>query len=336
MATKGAAKNASVSFQDRLSRLTHHQACQLLGEGGEKLLKVGSRKWEIDPEQDVYVGGDLFRVRVFDGDVPGGKAVVVLTAMSGRKSQLHLVCDQCQTPCEHAGAALGLLLHEKSQLGLAAPPDETVPFELLTADELLERALDERRQRAATEKMSLRSLNPDTPWCDYILTSQRSGKTYRVALYGDDPGQSYCSCPDFRTNRLGTCKHILHTLEKVRRRFKPAALKAPYRQRQIALYVAYGEPLGLRFNLPDDADAGVRRIVGKAVDQTLTDAAEAMRRIRKLQQAGQEVLVYPDAETWIERQLTQAKLFAFAAEIRKSPETHPLRRELLKVPLLPY
>lgn len=44
------------------------------------------------------------------------------------------------------GAALNLLLREKTFLGLAEPPDETVPFELLTRDELTRRALDERRE----------------------------------------------------------------------------------------------------------------------------------------------------------------------------------------------
>ena len=43
--------------------------------------------------------------------------------------------------------------------------------------------------------------------------------TYRVALRGWERGESYCSCPDFRKNTLGTCKHILHVLEKVPRSF---------------------------------------------------------------------------------------------------------------------
>ena len=84
--------------------------------------------------------------------MPDGKAVVVITMMSGRLQQLHLRCDQCDVPCEHAGAALGLLLAEKSMLGLAAPPDESVPLELLTREELLHRALDERKQRAGPRR----------------------------------------------------------------------------------------------------------------------------------------------------------------------------------------
>src|SRR5690606_39171683 len=107
-----------------------------------------------------YLGGDLFRVRIDDARLPAGKAVVVLTQIAGKKQALHLECDQCETPCAHMGAALNLLLDEKVIFGLAAPPDESVPLELLTEDELVARALAERKQRAAEEKMTLRSADP--------------------------------------------------------------------------------------------------------------------------------------------------------------------------------
>ena len=63
------------------------------------------------------------------------------------------------------------------------------------------------------------SQDPKEPWTDYVVTSQLSGKTYRVALRGEQRGESYCSCPDFRVNTLGTCKHILYALQRVKSRF---------------------------------------------------------------------------------------------------------------------
>ena len=51
-----------------------------------------------------------------------------------------------------------------------------------------------------------------------------------MALRGLERGESYCSCPDFRTNTLGTCKHVLHVLAKVKRRFDPRRLKRAYRR----------------------------------------------------------------------------------------------------------
>ncbi|MEX0702081.1 MAG: DEAD/DEAH box helicase [Planctomycetales bacterium] len=334
-ATK-ASRRKQVSFRDRLSRLTFHQACQLLGDDGPMLLRQGGREWELDPDEDAYLGDDLYRVRIKDGRLPAGKAIVLLTQISGKKQALHLQCDQCETPCAHAGAALGLLLEEKLIFGLSAPPDESVPLELLTEEELIARALAERQQRAAEEKMTLRSTDSTVPWTDYVVTSHSSGKSYRVSLRGDGTNHSYCSCPDFRTNHLGTCKHILHALDKVANRFPKKALAQPYRHTRIELWADYRDPAGLRFNLPDNVDDAIRKLAGPFVEQRLTDPAEAVKLLRRLEKAGHDVLVYPDAEEWIERGLTRAKLAEATAEIRRDPGAHPLRRELLKAELLPY
>lgn len=335
-ATRTRALHRKVSFKDRISRLTYHQACQLLGEEGKTLLAKGDQAFTIDPEENVYLGGDLFRVRVKDGAIRNGYANVLLTQLTTRKRELHITCDECRVPCLHCGAALHLLLDHKLSFGLSAAPDETVPLELLTEKELLERALDERKQRAMTEKMLLRSTDPSAPWTDYILISQHSGKTYRVALQGDGPGQAYCSCPDFRTNHLGTCKHIMHALEKVQKRFNKSQLAKPYQHRQAALWIDYRDPMGLRFNLPENPDEQLDKLAGPFTEKTLTDAADAVKRLKELEKAGIDVLVYPDAEEWIERELTQKQLFEFANEVRRNPKSHPLRKELLKVELLPY
>lgn len=330
------ARRRGVAFTEQLSRLTWHQACKLLGDNGDQLIRKGSRRWSVCPEEDVYLGGDLFRVRVRDDELPGGKAIVVVTRLTGRSRELHLKCDQCDAPCEHAGAALGLLLEEKMYLGLAAPPDESVPLELLREDELHARAIAERKQRAGEEKMTLRTMDPATPWTDYVITSHKSGKSYRVALRGEEPGQSYCSCPDFRTNHLGTCKHILHAIEKVRVRFKKRDLEKPYRRKNVSVRVHYGDPVGLRFNIPAKTDAAIEKYAVPYSDQTLTDPADAIERIRQLERARHDVHIYPDAEEWIERRLTQARLREQTAEILADPAAHPLRRELLKTELLPY
>lgn len=330
------ARSGKLSFQDRLSRFTYHQACKLLGDEGAKLLRAAAGVWTIDAEEDVYLGGDLFRVRLTDAKVPSGYATVVITQLTGRKGELLLRCDQCQTPCRHGAATLDFLLNQKLILGLSAAPDESVPLELLTDEELLARALDERRQRAASEKMKVHSVNPAAPWTDYTVTSLASGRTYRVSLRGEEPGRSYCSCPDFSTNHLGTCKHILHVLDKVRRRFKRAELARRHSVNQVELWFDYGETAGLRFNIPDRADEAVRSICGRYVDAPLTDPATALRCLRRLQRAGSDVLVFPDAESWIEEELTRARLQAATAEIRENPAKHALLKELLKVELLPY
>lgn len=76
-------------------------------------------------------------------------------------------------------------------LGLAAPPDESVPLENLTARELQQRMLADRQKRADEERMTVRSTNTARPWTDYIVTSEATGRTYRVALRGSKNGDAY-------------------------------------------------------------------------------------------------------------------------------------------------
>src|SRR4029079_1324543 len=54
--------SGQLTLRDRLSRLTFEQACKLLGPEGRKLIQRGSQ-WEVNLDEDVYLGGDLFRLK---------------------------------------------------------------------------------------------------------------------------------------------------------------------------------------------------------------------------------------------------------------------------------
>src|SRR5438105_1502024 len=132
-------------------------------------------------------------------------------------------------------------------------------------------ALAERPERARTEKMAVRPADPERPWTDYTVTNRTSGKSYRVALRGLEAGVSYCSCPDFRTNTLGTCKHILHVLKKVKRRVSPRDLNQPYRRKHLAVVLRYADDVTLRVLPPERMDDEVAKVVKPLEDQAIED-----------------------------------------------------------------
>jgi hypothetical protein len=39
-------------FHQRLGQLTHHQACQMLGDRGDELLSRGGSVFDVDPSRD--------------------------------------------------------------------------------------------------------------------------------------------------------------------------------------------------------------------------------------------------------------------------------------------
>jgi superfamily II DNA or RNA helicase len=319
-----------LTLRDRLSRLTFTQACKLLGEEGRKLVQQGG-KWDVKIDEDVYLGDDLFRLKT-DG------AIVTITPMAEAKERLHWNCDSCATPCIHAGAAFSLILEEKTALGLAAAPPEKKrePVESLGEEELIKRAVEDRWERAKAEKMKLQAADTAQPWTDYMVTSTLSGKTYRVALRGSERGQSFCSCPDFRTNTLRTCKHILHVLDKIKRKFPPEARRKPFRPKHFSVHLRYGKELELRLEMPEKLKDDAAELVGAWRDKPIRSHSDLLKKVGKLEALGYEVTIYPDAEELIQQRLYQERIQAKVAEIRLNPHNHPLRKTLLKTPLLPY
>jgi len=327
-------KSKKLTLQDRLSRLTYVSTCQLLGENGKRLLQVGGTFDEIDVDRDVYLGGDLFRLKLKDFDI-ADEVVVTITLMASERNRLHWNCTTCEQTCKHVGAAFSLILEDKYLLGLADAPILDLPIEHLGEEQLVERAIAERAERAKLEKFRLKSADPKKAWTDYVVTSATSGKSYRLALRGEERGESYCSCPDFRTNTLGTCKHILYAMERVKAKF-PANKRRAAVRRHFAVHVHYGELMTLRLVPPSKLEPDAEKIAKPLLDRDIDDVHDLVRRIGKLEQQGYRVTVYPDAEELIQQRLFMDRMTTLTEEIRRDPTAHPLRKNLLKAELLPY
>lgn len=93
--------------------------------------------------------------------------------------------------------------------GLAIPPKPRVAHESLNEKELVAKALAERGERTKIEKMAVRTADGTRPWTDYTVTNRTSGKSYRVALRGLEPGVSYCSSlfPSYLRGDLAAVSH---------------------------------------------------------------------------------------------------------------------------------
>jgi hypothetical protein len=317
-----------IKLKDKLSHLTYRQACKLLGPEGPQLIRAGG-KYEIDITEQVVLGNDLFRLSLHD-------AVVTISLRPERNQRLHFDCSACPTACAHVGAAFSLILEEKLALGLSAPPPERIPVESLSDKELVEQAIADRVERARSEKMELISIDSNKLWTDYTITNSSSGKTYRVALRGWERGDSYCSCPDFRKNTLGTCKHILHALEKVKKRFNKTVKNTPYEVKDICIHIQYGEELELRVLVPKDLDTETMELLRPVTNKSIKDVRDLLVRIKKIENLGHGITIYPDAEEYMNKRLYLERIKSKVNEIRKDPENHPLRKTLLNVELLPY
>ncbi len=321
--------NTMIGLRDRLAHLNYRQACKLIGPMGARLIREGG-KMKINPNSQVDFGLDTLTLKL-----NGLRAHISLD--DRKPGHLSFACSQCQGVCEHVGAVFSLVLEEKLFLGLAAAPEKKSSVEAATLSEreLIENALELRLEKVRKEKMRIVPSEPEKLWTDYVVTNPASGKTYRVALRGEQSGESYCGCPDFRINTLGTCKHILGVLAKMRKRI-PANQWKPFVHRKISVCLSYGEKMELRLNLPEKTVERVRVLLAPLAKSPIKDVTNLMNRIRKAEAEGTEILIYPDAEEHIQKELHSRRMERLITEIRSNPAGHPLRKSLLKTELLPY
>ncbi len=184
-------------------------------------------------EQAIAAGREAVeRGRVSRPDVRAARAEAVVVGSDRRSHRARLAwvngrllasCG-CGSPgCGHA-AALGLLLvGEAGQAGANEPPAPSSPREA-------ERR--RRESRGASELFEIRRRPGGRQQLlgEYQVASP-SSRAYLVTLRALDAAHNGCTCPDFATNLLGTCKHVEAVLHHLRtdapRRWKRAVAGGP-------------------------------------------------------------------------------------------------------------
>ena len=126
---------------------------------------------------------------------------------------IETTCD-CPYPgvgCKHTVAALLDAAHlvERWQRAreVNLPPPSPTGEEAMTPEEVRQMAVEDRQRRAKSETFTV--TRGDMFKGDHLVATAQ-GRQYRVTLQDPARGVGHCSCPDYLTNRLGTCKHIIH------------------------------------------------------------------------------------------------------------------------------
>jgi hypothetical protein len=97
-----------------------------------------------------------------------------------------------------------------------------------------------RKQIAEKAVFTINNNAEGLVYSDYSVYNPVTKNTYKVALRSAGNSLNYCSCYDFKTNQLGTCKHIEAVLHKINK--KPVlrkALQQPYSTAYSSIYIEY-------------------------------------------------------------------------------------------------
>ncbi|OQX98906.1 MAG: hypothetical protein B6I20_10515 [Bacteroidetes bacterium 4572_117] len=105
--------------------------------------------------------------------------------------------------CQHKIAAL-MQLHEELSRSNSEPKATGKEY---TREGMIKRVIAEREEKA--KKAEYRIEQSDNIYGEHILYNEKSVE-YKITFYNFSKEHGYCSCPDYATNKLGTCKHLMY------------------------------------------------------------------------------------------------------------------------------
>ena len=107
-----------------------------------------------------------------------------------------------------------------------------------------------RRQFGREQNFGLENMGSEPVFSDFRVINPSSGTRYRVAIRGLAPGHNFCTCLDYATNDLGTCKHIEFTLAKLQaKRGAKAAFAKGFQPSYSEVWLDYAGERQVRFAL---------------------------------------------------------------------------------------
>ncbi|RUL89780.1 SWIM zinc finger family protein [Tautonia sociabilis] len=84
--------------------------------------------------------------------------------------------------------------------------------------------IERRRQFGRAQDFRMTNAGDEPVFSEFLVTNPSSRRTYLVRIRGTEPGANVCSCPDFASNELGTCKHVEFVIGRLARGRKTAKL----------------------------------------------------------------------------------------------------------------
>ena len=199
-----------------------------------------------------------------------------------------------------------------------------------------------RRQFAENQPFRLENIGQHPIFSEFSLTNPATGRTYRLAIRGTTQGDNFCSCPDYRINNLGTCKHLEYTLAQLmKRRGAKTEFQKGYALPYSEIYLRYGLKREVCFKAGRNAPAKLLVQASRYFDDS-----DVLREKRLLdfhlfigdipQQSGHEVRCYDDVLAFIAEHQDAAHRRQVIAERMPEGVANPLLDTILTTTLHPY
>ncbi len=124
-----------------------------------------------------------------------------------------------------------------------------------------------RKQFGREQPFRLKNIGEHPVFSEFQVANPQSRNTYRVQVRGTGVGENSCSCPDFATNTLGTCKHIEFVVGRLlRNRSARSHFNEGYQPSSSEVYLQFGARRKVRFRLGRECSDEMARLAAKHFD----------------------------------------------------------------------
>src|SRR5882762_6921598 len=124
-----------------------------------------------------------------------------------------------------------------------------------------------RRQFGREQVFGLENLGSEPFFTEFRVSNPVSKSSYRVAIRGKGPGGNFCSCPDYATSELGTCKHLEFTIAQLeKKRGAKTAFARGYQPVFSELYLRNEGKRRVHFRAGTDCPPAVREAAAGLFD----------------------------------------------------------------------
>ena len=200
-----------------------------------------------------------------------------------------------------------------------------------------------RRQFGREQSFTLENRGDQPFFSEFRVGNPQSKAIYRVAIRGLNAGDNHCSCPDYATNELGTCKHIEFVLARLeKKRGAKAAFAQGWRPAFSEIYLRNDGARAVYFRAGLDCPPAVLKAASRLFDASRGGVlpeerfGELKHFLATVAKSGHELRAYDDALDFVagrrdavRRAEVLDSLFPRGAADRKLAK-------LLEAPLYPY
>ncbi len=145
-----------------------------------------------------------------------------------------------------------------------------------------------REQYGKDSKFSIKNLGEHPLYSDFLVANPKTGSEYKVALRSG--GMHFCSCLDFKTNRLGTCKHLGFAKAKLlRKRGNKKLSREAHQQRHSSIYIDYSQDRKVKLSIGSDNAKKYQKLAGEFFDVDAVLTRNGFMKFEKVLEAAREI-----------------------------------------------